>query len=199
MARLAKWNLVLLLTGTSLGIFASKGKQVTAVAAPVGGEIGEALETVRDAVIDLLLVGIGLVVRLADTFGDNLLVAFAVAGILAVRTLHARSVLEELSAQRTTHDVVKLLGNELVALLLVNLFLLLAHGTLTVETNVERPTVFELLGYVGCQHVSWYIYKRFAIYQSSLRDEYGQMAPMQTMNQSSQSGAHSDSRLPAVP
>jgi hypothetical protein len=135
-----------MLTGTSLGIFASKGKQVTAVAAPVGGDVGEALETVRDAVVDLLLVGIGLVVRLADTFGDNLLVALAVAGILAVRALHARSVLEELSAQRTAHDVVELLGDELVALLLVNLFLLLTHGTLAVETNVEGPTILELLG-----------------------------------------------------
>ena len=139
-----------MLTGTSLGIFASKGKQVTAVAAPVSGDIGEALETVRDAVVDLLLVGIGLVVCLADTLGDDLLVALAVAGILAVRTLHTRSVLEELSAQRAAHDVVELLGNELVALLFVNLFLLLAHGTLAVETDIERPTVFELLGYVGC-------------------------------------------------
>lgn len=139
-----------MLTGTSLGIFASKGKQVTAVAAPVGGDVGEALETVRNAVVDLLLVGVGLVVRLADTLGDDLLVALAVAGILAVRTLHARSVLEELSAQRAAHDVVELLGNELVALLFVNLFLLLAHGTLAVETDIERPTVFELLGYMGC-------------------------------------------------
>jgi hypothetical protein len=146
MVRIGRENPVLMLTGTSLGIFASKGKQVTAVAAPVGGDVGEALETVRDAVVDLLLVGIGLVVRLADTFGDNLLVALAVAGILAVRALHARSVLEELSAQRTAHDVVELLGDELVTLLLVNLFLLLTHGTLTVETNVEGPTILELLG-----------------------------------------------------
>lgn len=69
-------NLNSLLTGASLCILASEGKQVTAVAAPVGGEIGEALESVRNAVVDLLLVGVGLVVGFADTFGDNLRVAF---------------------------------------------------------------------------------------------------------------------------
>lgn len=116
------------------------------MAAPVSGEIGEALETVRNAVVDLLLVGVGLVVGFADTFGDYLGVAFAVAGIFAVRTLHARSVLQELSTKSAAHDVVELLGNEFVTLLLVNLFLLLAHGTLTIETDVEGPTILELLG-----------------------------------------------------
>lgn len=97
--------------------------------------------------VDLLFVGVGLVVGLADTLGDNLRVAFAVAGVFAIRALHARSILEEFSAQRTAHDVVELLGNELVTLLLVNLFLLLADSTLTIETNVEGTAVLKLLGY----------------------------------------------------
>jgi hypothetical protein len=142
----SQWILDSLLTGASLCILASERKQVTAVAAPVRGEVGEALETVRDAVIDLLLVGVGLVIGLADTFGDNLRVTFAVTGILAVCTLHARSILEELSTQRAAHDVVELLCNKLVALLLVNLLFLLAYGTLAVETNVEGSTVLKLLG-----------------------------------------------------
>lgn len=96
----------------------------------------------RDAVVDLLLVGIGFVVCLADAFGNNLRVAFAVASVLAVRTLHTRSILEEFSAQRATHDVVELLGDELVALLLVNFLLLLTHSTLAIETDVEGTTVF---------------------------------------------------------
>lgn len=100
--------------------------------------------------IDLLLAGIDLVVCLADTFGDNILVAFAVAGIPTVRTLHARSVLKEFSTQRAAHDVVKLLGNELVSLFLVSLFFLLANGTLTAETNIEGPAVLELLIYMEC-------------------------------------------------
>lgn len=134
-------------TGTSLGVLASKWKQITAVAAPVGRDVGEALETVGNTVVDLLLVGVGLVVGLADTLGDNLRVAFAMAGVLAICALHTSSVLEEFSAERTAHDVVELLGNELVTLLLVNLFLLLADSTLTVETDVEGTAVLELLGY----------------------------------------------------
>lgn len=99
-----------------------------------------------DAVIDLLLVGIGLVVRLADTFGDDLGIALAVAGIFAVGTLHAGSILQKVATQGTAHDIVELLRDELVTLLLVDLFLLLAHGTLAVETNVERTAILELFG-----------------------------------------------------
>lgn len=136
-----------MLTGTTLCVLASKWKQITTVAAPIGRDVGEALETMGDAVVDLLLVGIGLVVGLADTLGDDLGIAFAVAGVLAIRTLHARRILEELPTKRTAHNVVELLGDELVTLLLVNLLLLLADGTLTVETNVEGAAVLELLGY----------------------------------------------------
>ena len=134
-------------TATSLGVLAAKGQQVPAVTAPVGGEVGETFEAVRNPVVDLLLVWIGLVVRLTDTLGDNLGVAFAVAGVFAVRTLHPRRVFEEVSAQRTAHDVVELLSDELVALLLVDLLLLLPHGTLSIEADVEGTTILELFGY----------------------------------------------------
>jgi hypothetical protein len=70
------------------------------------------------------------------------------AGVLAVRTLHACGILEKFSTQRTAHDVVELLSDELVTLLLVHLFLLLTHGTLTVETNVEGTTILQLFGCV---------------------------------------------------
>ena len=116
------------------------------MATPVGRDVGEALETVGNAVVDLLLVGVGLVVRLADTLGHDLGVALAMASVFAIRTLHARGVLEEFSTERTAHDVVELLCDELVALLLVNLFLLLTHGTLTIETNVEGTAILQLLG-----------------------------------------------------
>lgn len=102
--------------------------------------------------VDFLLVRIGLVVGFADTLGDNLGVTLAVAGVLAIRTLHASSILKEFSTQCTAHNVVKLLGDELVALLLVNLLLLLANSTLTVKTNVKGTAVLQLFGYIQLAH-----------------------------------------------
>ena len=43
----------------------------------------------RDAVIDLLFVGVRFIVGLADTFGDDLGITFGVAGVLAICALHA--------------------------------------------------------------------------------------------------------------
>ena len=137
-------------TRAALGIFASKRKQIAAVAAPVRGDVGKAFESVRNAVVDFLLVRI--VVGFADTLGDNLGVTLAVAGVLAIRTLHAGCILEEFSTQCTAHNVVKLLGDELVALLLVNLLLLLANGTLAIKTNVEGTAVLQLFGYIQLAH-----------------------------------------------
>lgn len=117
------------------------------MATPIGGKVGKPFEAMRNAVVDLLFVGVGFVVGLADTLGDNLRVALFVTCVLAVGTLHTRSILEKFSTQRTAHDVVELLGDELVALLLVNLLLLLTNGTLTVETNIERTAVLQLFGY----------------------------------------------------
>jgi hypothetical protein len=135
-----------MLTRASLGIFAPKGQQITTVATPVGGDVREAFETMGDAVVDFLFVRIGLVVGLADTLGDNLGIALFVTGVLAIRTLHACGILEEFSTKRTAHNVVELLRDELVTLLLVDLFLLLAHGTLTVKTDVKGTTVLQLFG-----------------------------------------------------
>ena len=97
--------------------------------------------------IDLLLVWIRLVICFADTLGNDLRVTLAVTRILAVGTLHTRSILEKFSAQRTAHDVVELLRNKLVTLLLVNFLLLLSNSTLTVETDIEWAAVLQLLGY----------------------------------------------------
>lgn len=118
------------------------------MATPVGRNVGECLETMRDTMIDLLLVRVGFIVGLANTLGDDLGVTFPVTGVLAVGTLHTGSVLEEVSAQSAAHDVVELLRDELVALLFVDLFLFLTDGTLSVETNVKRTPVFKLLGWI---------------------------------------------------
>lgn len=117
------------------------------MATPVGRDIGERLETMRNTMVDFLLIRISLIVGLADTLSDDLGVTFPMACVLAVGTLHTGCVLEEVSAQSTAHDVVELLRDELVALLFVDFFLFLTDGTLSVETNVERTSVFKLLGW----------------------------------------------------
>ena len=59
--------------------------------------------------VQFLFIRVGLCVRLADTFGNNLGVAFLVAGIFAVLALHSCRIFEKIPAKRATHDVVKLL------------------------------------------------------------------------------------------
>ena len=66
--------------------------------APVGRVVAESREPVRDAMVDLLLLGISLCVRFTDTLGDDARVAFVVAGVLAVLALHTRATLQEFGA-----------------------------------------------------------------------------------------------------
>ena len=94
--------------------------------------------------VDFLLVRVRLVVCLADTFRDYLGIALLVAGIFAIGTLHASSILEKIPAKSASHNVVELLRNKLVALFFVYLFLPLADCTLTVKTEVKRSPVFQL-------------------------------------------------------
>lgn len=98
--------------------------------------------------VDFLFVGVGFVVCFADTLGDHLGITLAMASVFAVGTLHPSSVLQKVAAKGAAHNVVELLGNKFVPLFLVNLFLLLADGTLAVEADVKRPSVFQLLGYI---------------------------------------------------
>ena len=116
------------------------------MATPVGRNVGKSFETMRDTVVDLLLVGIGLVVGLADTLGDDLGIALAMTGVLAIGTLHAGCILQKIAAKSATHDVVELLRDELVSLLLVDFFLLLTDSTLTVQSDIEWSSVLQLLG-----------------------------------------------------
>ncbi len=60
--------------------------------APIGPHVGEVLESVWDTMIELLLIGVGFRIRFADTFGDNLRVAFFVARIFAILALHTGGV-----------------------------------------------------------------------------------------------------------
>ena len=117
------------------------------MAAPIGREVGKSIETMRDAMVDLFLLWVGLVVCFADTLGDHLGIAFAMASVFAVGALHSSGVFQEVATKSTAHDIVELLRDKFVALLLVDLFLLLSDCTLTVETNVEWSPVLQLFGY----------------------------------------------------
>ena len=113
---------------------------------PVCTHVGEAFESMWDPMIQFLLLGICLGVGLADTFGHDLGVAFLMTGILAIRTLHASGVLQEIPAEGASHDVIELLGDELVSVHLMYLFLSLTNSALAVESGVEPIPVLHLLG-----------------------------------------------------
>ena len=116
-----------------LSLLSAQGKDITAVAAPVGSHVGKVDEAMGNAMVQFGLVRIGLGVGLRDALGHNLRIAFLVARVLAVRALHTGSVLEELSAESAAHDVVELLLHELVSVLLDDLFFALANGTLSTQ------------------------------------------------------------------
>ena len=84
--------------------------------APIRAHIRERLKSMRNPMVDLLLIRIRFSIRLADTFGHDLWIALLMASILAIFTLHASGILEKISAQSTTHDVVELLYDEFVAI-----------------------------------------------------------------------------------
>lgn len=95
--------------------------------------------------VDLLFVRIRFSVGLAYTFGDHFRIALLVTSVLAIGTLHAGGILQEVTAQRTAHDVVESLDSELVAILLDHIFLLLADCTLSIEADIKRSAIFDLL------------------------------------------------------
>jgi phosphatidylglycerophosphatase A len=99
----------------------------------------------RNTVVDLGLVRIGLVIGLSDALGDDLPVATFVAGKLAVGALHASRILEQFCTEGAAHDVVELLLDEFVAVLLVDLFLPLTDSPLTSKPVVERLLSLVLL------------------------------------------------------
>jgi hypothetical protein len=109
------------------------------VTAPIGRDVVEGLEPVRNAVVDLLFVRIGFRIALADTLGDDASITLGVTGILAVFALHTGRILEEISAKRTAHDVVELVLNKLVAVHLVDLFLALSNSALSSQTKIHLP------------------------------------------------------------
>lgn len=76
---------------------------------PVGTHVRKGLEAMRDLVIDLFLVRVGLGVGLADTLCDDLAVTLFVTGQPTVSTLHTSGVFEKVATERAAHDVVECL------------------------------------------------------------------------------------------
>ena len=101
--------------------------------------------------VDLFLVLVRLVVRLTDTLRDNFGITLCVASIFAVCTLHAGRVLEEVSTECTSHNIVELLLDELVTLLFVNFFLFLSNSSLSIEADIKRSPSHCLLLEAHCQ------------------------------------------------
>jgi len=129
-----------------LGLFPTKWQDVTAVTAPVGTHVGKVFEAVRNAVIELGLVWVGFGVGLSDALGNNLGVALLVTRVVAVRALHTGGILKELATERTTHNVVELLLDELVSVLLDDVFFTLANGTFATKTKIEGLLVAGVFG-----------------------------------------------------
>ena len=132
------------------------------MATPVRAHVGKVCEAMRDAVVQLRLVWICLCIRLCDTLRHNFGVTLLVASVLAIRTLHAGSILEKFAAKCTTHDVVELLLHEFVTVLLDNLFFALTNGTLSSKPSIEWLLVSRVFHWsllackkVGCEVESY--------------------------------------------
>lgn len=81
---------------------------------PIGAHIRKPLETMGDTVVQFLLVGICFRIRFADALCDDLWVALFMTCVFTILALHAGRILQEVSAKSTTHDIIKLLQNELM-------------------------------------------------------------------------------------
>ena len=125
-------------------LFSTYRKHIPTMAAPISTHIGKALKTMWNAVVDLFFVRISLSIRLADAFSNDLRITSFVARVFAVCALHASCVLEKVTAQRATHDVVECLQHELMAILLNDVFFLLSDSALSSKTNIESFAFFDL-------------------------------------------------------
>ena len=77
-------------------------------------------------------------IGLGDTFSHHFSITLLVAGVLAIRALHACSILEKFSTKGATHDVVELLLHELVTVLLMYLFLSFTNSSLSTKADIKR-------------------------------------------------------------
>lgn len=105
--------------------------------------------------VEFGFIRIGFGVGLGDTLGDDLWITFLVASVIAIRALHTRGVFEEFTTESTTHNVVKLLLNKLVAILFDNLFFTLTNGAFSTKSSIERRFVASVFHYYFVSTESW--------------------------------------------
>jgi hypothetical protein len=134
------------LTIALLGLLPTEWKNVTAVTAPIGTHVGKVFEAMRNAVVELGLVWVGFGIGLSDTLGDNLRITLLVTRVVAVGALHTGGILEEFTTESTTHNVVELLLDELVSVLLDDIFFTLTNGTFATKAKIEGLFVAGVLG-----------------------------------------------------
>ena len=137
--------------GALARILTAERQNVTAVAAPVGTEVGDWLETVWDAVVDLDLVAVRLGVALRDALGDHLLSTLLVTRVAAVLTLATSSIEQELATERAAKHLVELARDKLVAVDLRHVLLALPECTLTTETGIIGTLAHVLLDKVDLE------------------------------------------------
>lgn len=101
--------------------------------------------------VDLFLVRIGLGVTFADTLGNDARITLCVASVLAVLALHASRVLEEVPAECTTHNVVELVLNELVAVHFMNFLFSLTNGTFSSKSKIHWSSILVCLNKTDLQ------------------------------------------------
>jgi hypothetical protein len=131
-------------TSTLACVLLSYWQHVTTMTAPVGANIRSTLEAMRNTMVDFLLLGVGFRIRFRYAFSDDLLVTFLMASVLAIRTLVSGGILQEVTAQRASHNIVKLLLHKLMTILLMYFLFPLTYGTLTAEAELQSWLPVEL-------------------------------------------------------
>lgn len=122
--------------------FGAQWQHVSTVTTPICANVGDGLETMRDAMVELVFVSVLVGICLGDALGNHLCKALSVAGVLTVFTLIA-AVDHELATQSTAHNVVKLLFDELMAVHFMDFLSSLSDSTSTTQL-VQGTTVGSL-------------------------------------------------------
>ena len=136
------------------GILFAHREHVTTVAAPIGTKIGRGFEPMWDSVIQFFFLGVRFSIRFRDTFGDNLRVAFFMAGVFAILALITDTIFEKVSTKSTPHNIVELLLDEFMAVGFMDFLFLLPDSPLSVQADVKGALVFIIFNYKGLTMIS---------------------------------------------
>lgn len=140
-------------TGALLGVLPAQRQHVPTVTTPVGADVGDSLETMRNAVIDLFLVSLlqnyrqlhsltpqqtcthRVRVTLRDTLGNDLGITLLMTSIPTILTLIPLSGEQKLLTQRAEDGLVELSLDEFMTVHLEDVALALSDSALSSETS----------------------------------------------------------------